>query len=143
MLMPLTAGCVAAAAAIFGVPEAAVWTILRTEGGQVGTCVQQANGTHDCGPAQINVETWVPRLAHVLQRPSSDLRSAVRDDGCFNVWVASYVLRHNLDQTGGDLWEAAGRYNSATPGIKEAYQLRLSLSYQHLFRPAPRGRHSG
>ena len=143
MLTPLTAGCIAAAASIFGVPEAAVWTILKTEGGQVGACVAQRNGTHDCGPAQINLETWVPHLTRLLQRPPAELRSAVRDDGCFNVWVASYVLRSNLDKTGGDLWDAAGRYNSATPGIKQAYQLRLSLSYEQLFRPDRRNRRRG
>ena len=140
MLTPLTAGCIAAAAAIFQVPEAAIWTILKTEGGQLGACVAQVNGTHDCGPAQINVETWVPHLARTLRRPANELREAVRDDGCFNVWVASYVLRSNLEQTGGDLWDAAGRYNSVTPGLKEAYQLRLSLSYDALFGPDRRRR---
>lgn len=142
MLTPLTAGCIAAAAAIFNVPESALWTIIKTEGGQVGVCVEQRNGSHDCGPAQINVETWVPLLAQVLNRPAADLRTAVRDDGCFNVWVASYVLHENVQRTGGDLWDAAGRYNSATPSIKQAYQLRLSLSYEQLFearRPRRRG----
>lgn len=133
MPVPLTAACVVAAAALFGVPEPALWTILRTEAGRVGACTPQANGTHDCGPAQINVETWAPELSRVTGRSDAETREALRDDGCFNIWAAGYVLRAKLRETAGDVWEASGRYNSSTPVYKLAYQARLSRSYELLF----------
>ncbi len=132
-LIPLTAACVVAAASLFRVPEPALWTILKTEGGRVGACVGQSNGTHDCGPAQINVETWTGPLARVTGRSADDVREALRDDGCFNIWAAAYVLRAKLREADGNVWDAAGRYNSATPVYKLAYQTRLVTSYEQLF----------
>jgi hypothetical protein len=131
--VPLTAACIAAAATLFRVPEPTLWTILKAEGGRVGACTPQANGTHDCGPAQVNAETWVPRLSQVLRRPDGEVLSALRDDGCFNIWAAAYVLRVKLGEAGGDTWDAAGRYNSATPAYKLAYQARLVGAYEQLF----------
>lgn len=123
---------------MFNVPEPALWTILKVEGGRVGACTPQTNGTHDCGPAQINAETWVPHLSRVLGRPRDEILSALRDDGCFNIWAASYVFRAKLGEAGGDTWEAAGRYNSATPVYKLAYQARLARAYTQLFVPRSR-----
>ena len=152
MPVPLTAACIAVAASMLQVPEPALWTILKVEGGRVGVCTADANGTHDCGPAQVNTETWTPRLSRMLRRPQDSVRDALRDDGCFNIWVAAYVLRVKLADAGGDAWEAAGRYNSATPMFKLAYQKRLAGAYEQLFRPsyarhpdpagAPRGQRS-
>ena len=135
MPSPLTAACIAAAAALFHVPEPALWTILKTEGGQVGRCVAQSNGTHDCGPAQINAETWVAPLARLLRRPPDEIFIDLRDNGCFNIYAGAYVLRSKLREAGGDIWDAAGRYNSATPVFKSEYQDRLARAYAWLFVP--------
>ncbi len=89
MLAPFTAACVAAAAAAYGVAEPALWVILKTEAGRVGACTAQANGTHDCGPAQINAEIWVPRIAALLHRSVADVFYAVRDNGCYNISAAA------------------------------------------------------
>lgn len=140
MLAPLTAACVAAAASAFSLGEPMLWTILRAEGGRVGACTPQANGTRDCGPAQVNAETWVPHLSRVLGRPAPEVLADLRDDGCFNIHAAAYVLRLKIGEASGDLWDAAGRYNSATPQYKRAYQLRLVQSYADLFL---RGRRRG
>ncbi|MBV9735369.1 MAG: lytic transglycosylase domain-containing protein [Acidisphaera sp.] len=139
MLAPLTAACIAGAAALFNVAEPALWTILRAEGGQVGACTLQANGTHDCGPAQVNAETWVPRLARLMRRPSGDVYAELRDNGCFNVFAAAYVLHSKLGEADGDGWDAAGRYNSATPALKQRYQSRLIEAWTLLFRAERRG----
>ena len=133
MLAPLTAACVAAAASAFGVAEPMLWTILRAEGGKVGACTPQTNGTQDCGPAQVNAETWVPHLSRVLGRPGADVLADLRDDGCFNIHAGAYVLRLKIGESGGDRWDGAGRYNSATPEYKRAYQLRLVRSYADLY----------
>jgi hypothetical protein len=134
--VPLTAACIAAAAAIFHVAEPALWMILRTEGGQVGACTLQATGTHDCGPAQVNAEIWVPRLARNFHRPPGEVFAALRDNGCFNIYAAAYVLRIKIEEAGGDVWDGAGRYNSATQSRKQDYQARLIGAYERLFLPA-------
>lgn len=133
MLVPLTAACITAAAAAYGVAEPALWTILKTEAGRVGACTVQANGAHDCGPAQINAEIWVPQFARLLHRPVAELFYALRDNGCFNVHAAAYILRLKVAEAGGDAWDGMGRYNSATPGLKRTYQRRLAEAYRQLY----------
>jgi hypothetical protein len=133
MLAPLTAACVAAAAAAYGVAEPALWMILKTEAGRVGACTAQANGTHDCGPAQINAEIWVPRIAALLHRSVADVFYAVRDNGCYNISAAAYILRLKVAAARGDVWDGLGRYNSATPALKFQYQLRLAAAYRQLY----------
>lgn len=133
MLVPLTAACVVAAASMFQVSEPMLWTILKVEGGRVGACTPQSNGTQDCGPAQINAETWVPTFSRMLQLPAAQVHAKLRDDGCFNIYAGAYVLRVKLGEAGGDPWDAAGRYNSATPHIKLRYQARLADAFKRLF----------
>jgi len=135
MVAPLTAACVAAAALSFGVSEPSLWLILKTEAGQVGACAVQANGSHDCGPAQINAETWVPTFSRLLHRPVAEIFYALRDDGCFNVHAAAYILRLKVAEAGGDVWDGIGRYNSATPALKHAYQQRLVEAYRQIYQP--------
>lgn len=134
MLVPLTAACVAAAAAAYGVAEPALWTILKTEAGRVGACTVQANGRHDCGPAQVNAETWVPQFSRLLHRPVAELFEALRDNGCFNIHAAAYILRLKVAEAGGDGWDGMGRYNSVTPALKRTYQGRLANAYKQLYR---------
>lgn len=145
MIVPLTAACISAAALAYGVSEPVLWTVLKTEMGHVGACTTQANGTHDCGPAQINAETWVVPLARMLGRSPAEIYTGLRDNGCFNIYTAAYILRVKLIEAHGDPWDAIGRYNSATPALKHAYQQRLIEAYNQLFpdrtvtraRPAP------
>ena len=139
MLVPITAACIAAAAAAYGIAEPALVTILKTESGRVGACTVQVNGAHDCGPAQINAEIWVPHFARLLHRPVAEMFYAVRDNGCFNVYAAAYILRLKMAEAGGDAWDGMGRYNSATPDLKRAYQRRLADAYRQLYlrRPLP------
>jgi hypothetical protein len=139
MLVPITAACITAAAAAYGVAEPALWTILKAEAGHVGACTVQANGAHDCGPAQINAEIWVPHFARELHRPVPEMFYALRDNGCFNIYAAAYILRIKVGEAGGDAWDGMGRYNSATPELKHAYQRRLADAYRQLYlRQQPR-----
>ena len=133
MIVPLTAACIAAAAAAQNVSETALWLILKVEGGRVGACTVQSNESHDCGPAQINAETWVTTLAGITGRTVPEVFYAIRDNGCFNIHAAAYILRQKIDETEGDVWDGMGRYNSATPVIKQRYQSRLVAAYNDLF----------
>jgi hypothetical protein len=133
MLAAITAACISAAAAAYSIAPPALWTILKTEGGKVGACTTQANGMHDCGPAQVNVEIWAPPLARLLNRSVPEIRSALRDNGCFNIYAAAYILRLKTDETNGDSWEGMGRYNNSKPAIKSSYQSKLAKAFGQLY----------
>jgi hypothetical protein len=138
MLAPLTAACIAAAATAYNVAEPALWLILKAEGGQIGACTTNLNGTHDCGPAQVNAETWVPQFAALTHHSVPEIFYAIRDNGCFNIYAAAYILRVKVGEARGDIWDGIGRYNSATPALKHAYQLRLIEAYRQLYPQAAR-----
>ncbi len=130
---PLTNPCIAAAASAYGLAEPALQMILRVEDGRVGSCTAGENNMHDCGPAQVNSEIWVPQFAQLLDRPPQDVFDAIRDNGCFNIHAAAYILRQKIEEAGGDLWDALGRYNNAEPSRKRAYQLKLIQAYKELY----------
>lgn len=130
---PLTMACVDEAAAAFGHPQMALVLILAQERGKVGQCsAPNRNGTVDCGPAQINTNE-INRLAPILGVSPDTALAMIRDDGCFNIFVSAFILTEKLSHAKGDLWDAMGRYNSATPGIKETYQRGLLKQYRALF----------
>ncbi len=43
--------------------------------------------------------------------------------------------RIKVAEAKGDMWDGLGRYNSATPSLKHAYQQRLVEAYKQLFLP--------
>jgi hypothetical protein len=143
MLAPLTAACISAAAAAYSIAPPALWTILKTEGGKVGICTTQVNGMHDCGPAQVNIEIWAPNLAQLLNRSVAEIQSALRDNGCFNIHAAAYILRVKTDETNGDSWEGMERYNNSKPAIKSAYQSKLLKAFEQLYPDEQMGSPSG
>lgn len=114
--------CIAYAAATFELSPTLIVATLKTEGGRVGMERRNANGTADLGPGQIN-EIWLP----ILKRHGID-RASVRDDGCLNVWVLSWIMRSGINST-GNYWRGVGRYHSATmrPGrdLNGAYAARV------------------
>ena len=104
----------------------------------VGACTVQSNGSHDCGPAQINAETWTLHFAQLLHRPVDEMFYAIRDNGCFNITAAAYILRLKVEEARGDVWDGIGRYNSATPALKHAYQQRIADAYRRLYPQSQR-----
>lgn len=121
--------CIEQAARAFNVSGVALAIILEREGGIVGKCSRpNKNGTVDCGPAQIN-DVEITDVAKALHWPREKAFRLVRDDACFNVLVQAYVLAKKLRAAKGDIWDAMGRYNSATPEYKERYQNGLINAY--------------
>jgi hypothetical protein len=99
--------CIAYAAAAFEVPPPLIITILKSEGGRVGVEGRNSNGTFDIGPGRIN-SIWLPVLhLHGIER------AAVRDDGCLNVWVTTWILRLGINSA-NSYWRGVGRYHSST-----------------------------
>lgn len=126
-LRPLTADCVLDAARISGMPVAALFAILATEGGKTGEALSNRNGTWDIGPFQVNT-IHLNELAAMGISPDAVLR-----DGRVNAYAAAWLLRKEYQRT-GSLWQAIGAYHSRTPHRRDAYIRRVQANLERLRR---------
>jgi hypothetical protein len=55
-------GCLKAAAEVNHVPAGVLVLLISVEAGQLGSVSQNANGTVDIGPMQVN-DTWLSKIA--------------------------------------------------------------------------------
>ena len=126
-MRPLTADCVVDAARASGMPVAALFAILATEGGKTGQALSNRNGTWDMGPFQVNT-------AHVNELAAMGIApETVLCDGRINAYAAAWLLRKEYRRT-GDLWEAIGAYHSRTPQRRDAYVRRVQANLERLSR---------
>ena len=126
-MRPLTADCVLDAARVSGMPAAALFAILATEGGQTGEALSNKNGTWDMGPFQVN-SVHLNELAAMGISPDAVLR-----DGRVNAHAAAWLLRKEYQRT-GNLWQAIGAYHSRTPHRRDAYIRRVKHNLERLRR---------
>lgn len=126
-LHPLTADCVLDAARVSGMPVAALFAILATEGGKTGEALSNKNGTWDLGGFQINT-VHLRELAAMGISPDAVLR-----DGRVNAYAAAWLLRKEYQRT-GSLWQAIGAYHSRTPHRRDAYIRRIKNNLERLRR---------
>lgn len=126
-LRPLTAACVLDAAHSSGMPAAALFAILATEGGKTGEALSNKNGTWDMGPFQVNT-VHLNELAAMGISPETVLR-----DGHVNAYAAAWLLRKEYRRT-GNLWRAIGTYHSRTPHRRDAYIRRVKSNLERLRR---------
>lgn len=126
-LHPLTADCVLDAARVSGMPVAALFAILATEGGKTGEALSNKNGTWDLGPFQVNT-VHLRELAAMGISPR-----AVLCDGRVNAHAAAWLLRKEYRRT-GNLWQAIGAYHSRTPHRRDAYIRRVKSNLERLKR---------
>ena len=126
-LRPLTVECVFDAARASGMPAAALFAILATEGGKTGEALSNRNGTWDLGPFQINT-VHLDALAAMGISPDDILR-----DGRVNAYAAAWLLRREYLRT-GDIWQAIGAYHSRTPHRRDAYMARVRANLEKLHR---------
>ena len=124
---PLTAACVVDAARASGMPVAALFAILVTEGGKTGEALRNRNGTWDLGPFQINT-VHLNELTAMGISPDAVLR-----DGRVNAYAAAWLLRKEYRRT-GDLWQAISAYHSRTPQRQEVYARRVKANLERLRR---------
>lgn len=115
--------CIARAAKTYHVPETLLMAVLRTEGGQVGKIHENANGSYDMGPAQIN-SIWLPVLAK-----SGISRQMVLNDPCLNITIGAWILGQSMQganpQNPAAFWRHVGDYNSHTPLFNHQYALKV------------------
>lgn len=124
-LHPLTADCVLDAARVSGMPVAALFAILATEGGKTGEALSNKNGTWDLGPFQVNT-VHLRELAAMGISPD-----AVLCDGRVNAHAAAWLLHKEYRRT-GNLWQAIGAYHSRTPHRRDAYIRRVQANLKKL-----------
>jgi hypothetical protein len=118
------AACLLTAAHTYQVPPAVMIGIMQVEGGHVGQAAgPNFNGTYDLGPMQVNT-MWVPRLANLWHISGPAAHASVRDDGCVNVYVAAWILKQKIAET-GSLYGGIAHYHSATPGEGSRYARRV------------------
>ena len=124
-LRPLTADCVLDAAHSSGMPAAALFAILATEGGKTGEALSNKNGTWDMGPFQVNT-------VHLNELAAMGISArAVLCDGRANAHAAAWLLRKEYRRT-GNLWQAIGAYHSRTPHRRDAYIRRVKNNMERL-----------
>lgn len=126
-MRPLTADCVLDAARASGMPAAALFAILATEGGRMGEALSNKNGTWDLGCFQVNT-VHLKDLAAMGISPR-----AVLCDGRANAHAAAWLLRKEYRRT-GNLWQAIGAYHSRTPHRRDAYIRRVKSNLERLRR---------
>ena len=124
---PLTTDCVVDAARASGMPVAALFAILATEGGKTGEALSNKNGTWDIGPFQVNT-VHLNELTAIGISPDAVLR-----DGRVNAYAAAWLLRKEYRRT-GSLWQAIGTYHSRTPQRRDAYIPRVKSNLERLRR---------
>lgn len=133
-ISPVTEQCIMASSGAFKIPYRIILGFLKTEGGRLGMESPNRNGTYDLGPMQVNSGVWVPRLARMhFHGDETAAWDALRDHGCYNIVIGTWIYRQYVDEAHGDLAEAVGLYNSHNEGPKRAYQMRFAQNFSRLF----------
>jgi hypothetical protein len=121
---PVTPQCVALEAQRQSLELVKVLSVMKTEGGRLGMYSLNANGSYDIGPMQVN-SVHLPELAKLYGITTNSASQLLAFDGCFNVAVATWMLRQKTNEAGGDFWYGIGRYHSATTSYSNQYILRV------------------
>jgi hypothetical protein len=136
--VPVTIQCIEQAANLQQVPVAIILGLLKTEGGRVGSQSRNNDGSLDLGPMQINNRAWGPIVARMHFEGNLELAEEnLRDFGCYNIHIGTWIFKQYVNEAGGNLAEAVGFYNSHTPVKKLAYQRRFISNFIQLFGPHP------
>lgn len=122
--------CIAWTAYQFNLPEELLYAVLYVERGEVnGKCTYNKNGTMDCGPAQIN-------QVRMQELKRFDLSMAdMRQNPSHNIWAMGYLLRREIEDAHGKIWQGVGNYHyhySADRKIHQRYVNLVRKSWQRL-----------
>jgi len=130
-------GCLRAAAELHHVPAGVLVLLMSVEAGRLGEVSQNANGTVDIGPMQVN-DTWVPKIAGHWGASHDAAYRALRDNFCANVEGGAWILRQALDEAHGDLWKGVALYHSHDPVHKLEYMRLVYAQAMRLKRESAR-----
>jgi hypothetical protein len=121
-----------------GVSPAATGAAVDPGGGgdRPGLVHGNTDGSQDLGIMQVNTR-WVQPLAwQTGVAPTVAERRLLLNDS-FSIAVAGAIMRIYLNEAHGNLLLAVGYYNSHTPALAEAYQLRVLHAATRLFGAGP------
>jgi len=127
LLFDVPLSCINQAALDYKIPAVAIVSVLKAEGGRVGTASRNKNGTYDLGPMQIN-SSWLSEL-----KKFGYTKNQLQYDPCVNVKVGTWILAQKI-ASGKDWWHGIGGYNSYTQGLNEKYRSRVKGYYKSLIR---------
>ena len=135
MAVPFVA-CMALVASLYALPPRVLPSIQKIEGGRPGLVSANRNGSEDYGVMQVN-SLWLGPLAGYTHLAPAVVRDRLVNRPCFNIAAAGLIMRHYLDEAGGDLMQAIGNYHSHTPVYHFAYRAQVMEAARALFGPRP------
>ncbi|MGI4945027.1 MAG: lytic transglycosylase domain-containing protein [Janthinobacterium lividum] len=138
MAIPFLA-CLAFVSQLYDLPPRVLPSIQAVEGGGIGVVHRNTDGSEDMGVMQINT-TWLPTLARYSQQSIPEVRHQLLTSPCYNISAAGMILHGYLKETGGDLMQAIGNYNSHTPIHNHVYQVKVMRSVTRLVDQLPTSR---
>jgi hypothetical protein len=131
MTVPFLA-CMASVAVVYHLPPRVLPSIQVVEGGRPGLVHVNTDGSQDLGVRQVNTR-WVQPLAGQTDVTPAVAERRLLPDGCFSIAVAGAIMRIYLNEAHGNLLLAVGHYNSHSPVLAQAYQLRVLHAATRLF----------
>ncbi len=134
MIKALTVACIMTVSNMHSVPPDVMIGILKRERGTVGQCTVHPNRQEDCGPFQINRATWLETVADLhFDGNKKEAYVTLRDNGCYNAYIAAWILRQAIDRANGNVIEGVGYYHNQKPHLKRKYQIAFLKDYKALF----------
>jgi hypothetical protein len=131
MAIPYLA-CMALVASFYHLPPRVLPSIQMVEAGGIGLAHPNSDGSDDLGVMQVNTR-WLAPLARYTALSANVVQFRLLNDPCFNIAAAGAIMRVYLDEEHGDLMRAVGDYHSHTPGLNQAYQMRVIGAAWRLF----------
>lgn len=119
--------CIVTASRKYGIYPLVIMSIMKVEGGKIGTLSKNSNGTFDLGPMQINTVN-LPELKDEF--PGLTWKH-VAYDLCTNIYVGTYFLSQKVKEA-DDYWEGVGNYHSKTPSLRKRYLSKVVPAYKNL-----------
>lgn len=120
----IAGACIALAAQLYQLPDTALYALRHQEGGTVGKCSSNTNGTVDCGPFQVN-DIWIETFTRLWDTRDRKLTfTLIRDSDCANTFAAAWILRQHVNET-RSLDTAIAHYHSRTPAKGRPYRDRV------------------
>jgi len=102
--------CVAAAEQKYQVPGCILHAVHEIESSgdlEPGLVRSNTNGTQDFGVTQINT-VWI----QYFERNFGLTQAAFANNACLAVNGSAYIIRYEINSSGGDFWRGVGNYHS-------------------------------
>lgn len=116
--------CVRQASKVFKINPLVIMSIIKVEGGKVGTLSKNKNGTYDMGIMQINTI----HLDEIRKKYPRIGWKELTYNPCVNIGVGTSILHKRMSET-NDYWRGVGNYHSKTPRFRDAYLAKVKGAY--------------